>query len=481
MVSTFKIPSKPLKCLILIKMINGSEQRKLLERIYKFLDSLDKSVSLGVYFKFLSEELIENLDDIFNHYSGLIKQELNDDTKKGIFTYLYKCITQLYAQYKVEIVCTASNNKNFYEQNKDDIVMLEGVGPVLKSAIPEFFEKDEENIKKIPKLTLDKINDLEKTLNKKIIGQKETISKFVNFIKLKESGLADFFSLLLVGKTGNGKTYTAETIANEYLNGRIIRIDCGTLTGGHEKSTFLGTPPGYVGFKPKSLLAEKADISNNWLILFDEIEKANSSFFDNLLGLMDTGKITDHTGNELDFTHSIFAFTSNEGMQYERKSEKVGFNTVTGQSDIIPQTKDEIMKNIKSKFRMEFINRLDVVEVLNDLSKLDALNIAKKELKKYPIKVSNNLANFVVDNSFSEEFGARNIKRYIKSTIGVPLAEALLNNLTPIKGKKFDVDLDKNNVQIRGNANVLQVANPGLTQALQAESGTDVTYCASGV
>ena len=123
-------------------------------------------------------------------------------------------------------------------------------------------------------------------------------------------------SLFFIGPTGVGKTEMARILADEYLGGqkKLLKINCGEYSNSHEYAKLIGSPPGYIGHNEKGILTERAEESNEWVILFDEIEKAHPKFYNLLLNLLDEGNVTDSRGTVLDFSKSIILFTSNVGI-----------------------------------------------------------------------------------------------------------------------------------------------------------------------
>ncbi|HAW77484.1 MAG TPA: hypothetical protein DCW74_17355, partial [Alteromonas australica] len=176
--------------------------------------------------------------------------------------------------------------------------------------------------------------------------------------------------------------------------------------------------------------SEKAEESNRWVILFDEIEKAHPKFYDFLLSVLDDGTATDNMGKVLDFSESIFIFTSNQGISDLKLGEKLGFSQ---DKVTVNSSKNEIRKSVKRKFPAEFMNRIDNYVFFNTLQPEHVRKIATLALNNLPIKKHKALLDFIAENGYSEEYGARNIKRFIKNEVATVIAEALLSRKLPIK------------------------------------------------
>lgn len=288
--------------------------------------------------------------------------------------------------------------------------------------------------------SLGSIEKLRKRLKAKIIGQDEAIDELIKFIKLKSAGLNSFTTHFFIGPTGVGKTELSKALAEEYFGSqkRLLKINCGEYSSSHEYAKLLGSPPGYVGHQEKALLQDKAEESNEWVILFDEIEKAHHKLHNVLLNLLDEGTITDSHGNVLDFSKSVILMTSNIGVREFVGKTSVGF----GAEDAVnyESAKDAIDKEFKQKFSPEFVNRIQSTVYFNELTEADAKKITRGLLKKYPITSQQKLVNYITKKGFSREYGARNIKRFINSEVAVLVAEAILKHG---KGVTFKAEFDK--------------------------------------
>jgi ATP-dependent Clp protease ATP-binding subunit ClpA len=375
-------------------------------------------------------------------------QKVKETVKDPLLEYkllgaYYNTITEYYPELRIEFIC--------YEINEvlPESIILENL---LKDAKEdEDFKKklEQKTTKKKTKTTkpalstISQIKELEKFLKKNIIGQDEAISAVSDSVKLKAAEFSKHMNLFFIGKTGRGKTQLARSLGEKY-SPHFWVINCAEFTNGHEVSRLLGSPPGYIGHSESSLIKEKADKSSRWTIVFDEIEKAHPKLYNILLSLLDTGTLTDNSGNEIDLTDSIFIMTSNCGLK-DLKTKTVGFSEeVSNDGD-----KEEIMKSIEATFSPEFRGRVDEFVFFNDLNSEDIKKIAKLALSKYPVKASPEIVEYIIKHGYSEEFGARDIQRVIKRLVGLPLAEEILSNRQPDNGTaKYDAEVREDKLEI---------------------------------
>ena len=354
----------------------------------------------------------------------------------------YNAIVEYFPDFRIEYVC--------YEINEvlPDSFLLESLVSDAKQD-EDFKRKLEEktkrkkNNKEKTLSSLSSIEELEKFLKRNIIGQDEAIRAVRDAVKLKAADFSTHMNLFFIGKTGRGKTQLARKLGEKYSKHFWV-INCAEFTNGHEVSRLLGSPPGYIGHSESSLIKEKADKSNRWTIVFDEIEKAHPKLYNILLSLLDTGTLTDNSGNEIDLTDSIFIMTSNCGLK-DLKTETVGFRSgISSDGD-----KEQIMKSIEATFSPEFRGRVDEFVFFNDLTPNDIKEIAKLALIKYPIKATPEIIDYIIKHGYSEEFGARDIQRVLKRLVGLPLADEILANRQPDNGTgKYDAEIRENKLEI---------------------------------
>ncbi len=286
-------------------------------------------------------------------------------------------------------------------------------------------------IDKILEKERDALINLDEILKKRIVGQDNAIQAISSVIKRSRTGINDpnkpIGSFLFLGPTGVGKTELAKTLS-DYLfkdEKELITIDMSEYTEKHSISKLIGAPPGYVGFEESGRLTKAVKDRPFKVILFDEIEKANSEIFNVFLQLLDEGRIVDGQGNSVDFKNTIIILTSNIG------SEIILDNNYTKERDI------KVLEEVKNHFKPEFLNRLDEIIIFNKLEKNNLksiienqLAILKNRLTSKSIKILFDLevVNLLSEKGYSREYGARPLKRLIEKEIGDIIADALINN-----------------------------------------------------
>lgn len=277
---------------------------------------------------------------------------------------------------------------------------------------------------------INKLANLENRISNKVFGQQEAITEVVNAVKFARAGLVDdnkpLASLLFVGPTGVGKTEVARSLSEE-LGIKLIRFDMSEYQEKHAVAKLIGAPAGYVGYEEGGLLIEEVRKNPHAVLLLDEIEKAHSDIYNVLLQVMDYATLTDNQGRKADFRNVIIIMTSNAGASKLGKG-MIGFGT----SEI---NKDAIKDEVKRIFQPEFRNRLTKVLIFNSIDKKMAKLIVNKKIneliiklenKKVNLKVSDEGINYIIEQGFSHEYGAREIIRVIDNKIKPLLVEQIL-------------------------------------------------------
>ena len=287
-----------------------------------------------------------------------------------------------------------------------------------------------------------KVLGLEKALKTQIVGQDDAITTLVRSIKKAAVGLkrptTPIGTFFLVGRTGTGKTELAKAVARTLYDdpGRLIRVDCSEYALPHEYAKLIGSPPGYIGHSEGGFLTEAVKKRKNCVVLFDEIEKAHSKVHNLLLQLLDEGVLTDSKGQVVSFAKTIVILTSNLGVEkIDAIRGRMGFRRPDDKAWEEMDLKTATLEAFKEAFRPEFINRIDETVVFNPLDVKVCARIANRMLRevadllsKHGIKVefSPAVRHALAREGFSEEYGARELRRLIKRKIEDPLTELIL-------------------------------------------------------
>jgi len=302
-----------------------------------------------------------------------------------------------------------------------------------------------------------KLIKIEDELKKAIVGQESVISQISKTIIRSRAGLNDssspIGSFLFLGSTGVGKTETAKTLAQFLFNDRnaLIRIDMSEYMEKHSVSRLIGAPPGYVGYDEGGILTEAVRRRPYRVILFDEIEKANLEVLNILLQVMDDGRLTDSHGKIVDFTNTIIIMTSNIGAEH--------FNTdinFTNDDAKTKLAKQNIIMSVKSKLNPEFINRLDEILFFSKLGKSHITKIVEIQLfdlmhklsqKNMKIEWNDEVITNIALMGYSPEYGARPIKRKIRSSIEDKISELIIKNDAK-EGDTFLVEIEDGQTKV---------------------------------
>lgn len=427
--NVYRAVCRDLNTVLLIKGMTLEEEKALYWVIKKRVKDAETPVNLEDYKKYLVKKFIVDMDSIMNYIATSDMYE-----EEEIYDIVYDQIINLYPNFSMTFICTELNSNTFMRGLEDSTLFDR-----LKKTIEGEAEDPDINLS-----SLEDIKSAERSFKKNILGQDQAIASVIKALKLTATGLSQGTSFLFVGPTGVGKTELAKILGDKY-SGNFYKVNCAEYAGGHEYAKLIGSPPGYVGHTEKSLMAEKAEKSNRWVFLFDEIEKAHHKLYDFLLSLLDDGTCTDNMGNVLDFSQSLFIFTSNKGI-VESKQRRLGF---TQNDPTEAEEKDAVKTSVKGHFSPEFMNRIDEVVVFNALTKKDVKKIAKLQLDKLPIEVTDSLLEYIVKHGYSREYGARNIARFIKNNISDKIADAILNGKVPKKeGALYSPKVTKDGVKI---------------------------------
>jgi ATP-dependent Clp protease ATP-binding subunit ClpB len=310
-----------------------------------------------------------------------------------------------------------------------------------------------------------KLQKMEKELEKRVVGQKEAVTRVAETIRRSRAGISDpnkpVGSFIFLGPTGVGKTELTKALGEFMFNDEkaIIRVDMSEYGERHSVSKLIGSPPGYVGHDESGQLTEAVKHRPYAIVLFDEIEKAHPEVFNVLLSVLDEGRLTDGKGRTINFKNTIIIMTSNIGSQFIEKMESIGFSNNSKKEDY-NATKEKVMGSLKDHFRPEFINRVDEIVVFDILSQKAILDIVKLRIKivedrlttkGIKFEITNEALEHLAKEGYDPHYGARPLNRLIQKEILNPIASFIISNdvkagntvSVSVKNKKLFIDTKK--------------------------------------
>ncbi len=301
-------------------------------------------------------------------------------------------------------------------------------------------------VSKISKGDKERVLNLKNLLSKRVIGQDKAISLVSDAILRQRAGINDsrrpIGSFLFLGPTGVGKTEVAKSLAEALFDSEshIIRIDMSEYMEKYSVSRLIGAAPGYVGYEEGGQLTEPVRHNPYSIVLFDEIEKASPDVLNLLLQIMDDGRLTDAQGRLCDFKNTVIIMTSNVGSE-----------------EILEGKEDQIEAILHRTFKPEFLNRIDEIVYFDYLNKDVQLKIVDKMLNDlksrleneyYVVDFTDSLKQHILDESYSKEFGARPIKRYIQHNVETILARKIIDESIKPK-QKYLVDYENGEIVVK--------------------------------
>lgn len=309
-----------------------------------------------------------------------------------------------------------------------------------------------------------KLRQMKDVLQSKIIGQDDAVEKIVKAIQRNRIGLKDpnkpIGSFIFLGPTGVGKTHLAKSLAEFMFDSQdaLIRVDMSEYMEKFSVSRLIGAPPGYVGYEEGGQLTERVRRKPYSIILFDEIEKAHPDVFNLLLQVMDEGRLTDSLGRRIDFKNTIIIMTSNVGTrQLKDFGRGIGFNVETDTKMTSEYSRGVIQKALQKTFSPEFLNRVDDVIIFDQLSKEAIFSIIDLELKGlfgrvtemgYKLELSAEAKDFIAEQGYDVQYGARPLKRAIQRYMEDELADVILAGEVEV-GDTIMMTLDKENKKVK--------------------------------
>ncbi len=307
-----------------------------------------------------------------------------------------------------------------------------------------------------------KLINMEDILHKRLIGQEEAVEVVADSIRRARSGLKDpkrpIGTFLFLGPTGVGKTELAKSLAEFMFNDEdaLIRIDMSEYMEKHNVSRLVGAPPGYVGYDEGGQLTEAVRRKPYSVVLFDEIEKAHPDVFNIMLQIFDDGRLTDSKGRTVDFKNTLIIMTSNIGSDIILENT---LNSLVSKTDF-EETKNKVMEVLRSRFKPEFLNRIDETiffKALNlqELSQIVDIQMdyLRKLLKdqEIDIEITPEAKEFLATRGFNPVYGARPLKRVIRQLIENPLSKQILSQKF-LRGDKIIIDVDNDEIVFKKEA-----------------------------
>lgn len=436
-----------------IDILNGlKEKYESFHRVSITDEALKAAVKLSKRYindRFLPDKAIDIMDEamakvrLSDAGGSKLLSELVDERQKLVKSMersiiegdLAKASEYKAEQEKLEKKISRLRNKSLKEDDRSVVVDEKDIAEVVTkwTGIPvSQLDSDESK----------KLLNLEKTLAKRIVGQKEAVSLVSKAVRRGRVGLKSpdrpIGSFLFLGPTGVGKTELTKALTEALFctEEALIRIDMSEYMEKHSISKLIGAPPGYVGYEESGQLTEKVRRNPYSVVLFDEIEKAHPDIFHVLLQILDDGRATDAHGKTVDFKNTIIIMTSNAGASAIVSPKHLGFNTDTDADADYKKMKDSVMDIVKKSFKPEFLNRIDETVVFRSLTKEEVADIASvmlKELKNrckkqmdISLTVSAKAKELLIEKGYDMKYGARPLRRTIVSMLEDELADATL-------------------------------------------------------
>ncbi|QSZ27030.1 ATP-dependent chaperone ClpB [Aceticella autotrophica] len=406
---------------------NDPASKQRLEQINKELSNL-KDIDHEMTAKYEKEK--ELITDIKN-----LKQKLDDakgQLEKAEIAYDLNKVSELKYGLIPQIEKEIQQKESIIKENYSTALLKE---EVTENEISEIVSKwTGIPVSKLLESEKKKLLMLEEELKKRVIGQEEAVHAVSNAVIRARAGMKDpkkpIGSFIFLGPTGVGKTQLAKSLAQLLFDSEenIIRIDMSEYMEKHSVSRLIGAPPGYVGYEEGGQLTEAVRRKPYSVILFDEIEKAHDDVFNIFLQILDDGRLTDNKGKTVNFNNCILIMTSNIGSEYLLEN--------TNRKMIDEYIKEKVQNALKSRFKPEFLNRLDDIIMFKPLTIeeiqkivdifLEDINLRLKE-KNIKLALSEKAKKFIAEKGYDPVYGARPLKRYIESNLEILIARKLIS------------------------------------------------------
>ncbi len=339
-------------------------------------------------------------------------------------------------------------------------------------------------LEKLTKGEGERLLNLAQSLQQRVVGQDEALRAISDAVLRSRSGLSrpsqPLGSFLFLGPTGVGKTEVAKALAAELFDDdqHIVRIDMSEYMEEHSVARLIGAPPGYVGHEEGGQLTEAVRRRPYNVVLLDEVEKAHPNVLNILLQVLDDGRLTDSTGKTVDFTNTIVILTSNVGAESLLKQQQRGIGGIS------EKIREEVMQQVRRRFRPEFLNRLDEVimfqplalEQLREIVQMNVNLIAKRlQDREIELTLDENAVNFVLQQAYDPLFGARPLRRYMEQQLVTMISRGILQQVIPnhcVVKITTDKTYNKLSFEVlpgRGGSKIMKGSNSGMN----SECATD--------
>lgn len=322
-------------------------------------------------------------------------------------------------------------------------------------------------VRRITEGESEKLVNLEKTLQSKVIGQDEACSAVAKAVKRARAGLKDpkrpIGSFIFLGPTGVGKTELAKALASALFGDEdlLIRVDMSEYMEKDSVSRLIGSAPGLVGFEEGGQLTEKVRRKPYSVVLFDEIEKGHPDIFNILLQILEDGILTDSHGRTVSFKNTVVILTSNIGAKEASAQQRtLGFASEKAVENESERVRQSHIQALKGAMKPEIINRIDEIVVFKKLDKASLLKIAdlmfaslekRLESKDISVTITQSAKDYIVSEGYDAEYGARPLRRTLQRLVEDKLSEKLIRAEIS-SGDKVKIDFDGNNLVFESNA-----------------------------
>lgn len=316
-------------------------------------------------------------------------------------------------------------------------------------------------VRKLAMEESEKLMAMESVLHQRVVGQEEAVSAVCRAVRRARVGLKSpqrpVGTFIFLGPTGVGKTELSKALAEALFGDEqaMVRVDMSEYMEKHAVSKLIGSPPGYIGYDEGGQLTEKIRRRPYSVILFDEIEKAHPDVFNLLLQMLDDGRLTDARGRTVDFRNTVIVLTSNVGVERIKKQKTLGF-TAPGAVRDYEDMKEKLLVELKGHFRPEFLNRIDEIVVFHALGREDVRQIVDifaaqlgRRLRDLDLeaRLEDSAKDYLLQQGYSEEYGARLLKRVMTKLVEDRLSEAILTGKIT-RGQRIRIGADDTGITL---------------------------------